>query len=43
MNLTTEIPIDVLREVAEWMDLQRPVWGRFMEVVDEYPKEEGAK
>jgi hypothetical protein len=26
-----------------WWDLQRPVWGRFMEVVDEYPKEEGAK
>ena len=38
MNLTTEIPIDVLREVAEWMDRQRAVWGRFMEVVDEFLK-----
>ena len=34
---------DVLREVAEWMDRQRAVWGRFMDVVDEYLKEEGAK
>jgi hypothetical protein len=33
----------VLREVAEWMDRQRAVWGRFMDVVDEYLKEEGAK
>jgi hypothetical protein len=32
----------VLREVAEWMDRQRAVWGRFMDV-DEYLKEEGAK
>jgi hypothetical protein len=29
--------------VAEWMDRQRAVWGRFMDVVDEYVKEEGAK
>ena len=35
--------LDVLREVAEWMDRQRAVWGRFMDVVDEYLKEEGAK
>jgi hypothetical protein len=33
----------VLREVAEWMDRQRAFWGRFMDVVDEYLKEEGAK
>ena len=37
------LELDVLREVAEWMDLQRAVWGRFMDVVDEYLKEEGAK
>jgi hypothetical protein len=30
-------------EVAEWMDLQRAVWSRFMDVVDEYLKDEGAK
>ena len=35
--------LDVLREVAEWMDRQRAVWSRFMDVVDEYLKEEGAK
>ena len=37
------LEVDVLREVAEWMDRQRAVWGRFMDVVDEYLKEEGAK
>ena len=37
------LELDVLREVAEWMDRQRAVWGRFMDVVDEYLKEEGAK
>ena len=31
------------REVAEWMDRQRAVWSRFMDVVDEYLKEEGTK
>ena len=31
------------REVAEWMDRQRAVWSRFMDVVDEYLEEEGAK
>jgi DNA-binding transcriptional ArsR family regulator len=36
------LELDVLREVAEWMDRQRAVWGRFMDVVDEYLKEEGA-
>jgi hypothetical protein len=29
--------------VAEWMDRQRTVWSRFMDVVVEYLKEEGAK
>jgi hypothetical protein len=29
--------------VAEWMDRQRAVWSRFMDVVDEYLKEERAK
>jgi len=33
----------VLREVAEWMDRQRAVWGSFIGVVEEYLKEEGAK
>jgi len=37
------LELDVLREVAEWMDRQRAVWGRFMDVVDEYLKDEGAK
>jgi DNA-binding transcriptional ArsR family regulator len=37
------LELDVLREVAEWMDRQRAVWSRFMDVVDEYLKEEGAK
>jgi hypothetical protein len=37
------LELDVLREVAEWMDRQRTVWSRFMDVVDEYLKEEGAK
>ena len=37
------LELDVLREVAEWMDRQRAVWGRFIDVVDEYLKEEGAK
>ncbi|MGH3148604.1 MAG: hypothetical protein ACRDTR_22730, partial [Rubrobacter sp.] len=35
--------LDVHRELAEWMDCQRAVWGRFMDVVYEYLKEEGAK
>jgi hypothetical protein len=37
------LELAVLREVAEWMDRQRAVWSRFMDVVDEYLKEEGAK
>ena len=37
------LELDVLREVAEWMDRRRAVWSRFMDVVDEYLKEEGAK
>ena len=37
------LELDVLREVAKWMDRRRAVWGRFMDVVDEYLKEEGAK
>ena len=37
------LELDVLREVAEWMDRQRAVWGRFMDVVDDDLKEEGAK
>ena len=36
------LELDVLREVAEWMDRQRAVWSRFLDVVDEYLKEEGA-
>ena len=37
------LELDVHREVAEWMDRQRAVGGRFMDLVDEYLKEEGAK
>ena len=38
------LKLDVLCEVAEWMDRQGAVWGGFMDdVVDEYLKEEGAK
>jgi DNA-binding transcriptional ArsR family regulator len=37
------LELDVLREVAEWMDRQLAVWGCFMDVVDEYLKEEGVK
>lgn len=37
------LELDVLCEVAEWMDRRRAVWDRFMDVVDEYLKEEGAK
>jgi DNA-binding transcriptional ArsR family regulator len=31
---------DVLSEAADWMDRQRALWGRLMEVVDEYLKED---
>jgi DNA-binding transcriptional ArsR family regulator len=37
------LELDVHREVPEWMDRQRAVWSRFLDVVDEYLKEEGAK
>jgi len=37
------LEVDVLCEVTPWMDRQRAVWARFMDVVDEYLKEEGAK
>jgi hypothetical protein len=33
----------VHHEVAEWMDRQPALWGRFMNVVDEDLKEEAAK
>jgi DNA-binding transcriptional ArsR family regulator len=32
------LELDVHREVAEWMDRQRAVWGRFLDVVDVYLK-----
>ena len=38
-----ELELAVLGEVAEWMDRQRAHWGRFMDVVDDYLKEEQAK
>jgi DNA-binding transcriptional ArsR family regulator len=31
---------DVLSEAADWMDRQRAIWGRLLDVVDEYLKEE---
>jgi DNA-binding transcriptional ArsR family regulator len=33
------LELDTLREAAEWMDRQRALWGRFMDVVDDYLKE----
>jgi DNA-binding transcriptional ArsR family regulator len=37
------LEVDVLREVTQWMDRQRDILSRFMDVFDEYLKEEGAK
>ena len=34
------LELDVLGEAAEWMDRQRAEWTRFMDVVDDYLKEE---
>jgi DNA-binding transcriptional ArsR family regulator len=31
---------EALGEAAEWMDRQRVLWGRLMDTVDEYLKEE---
>jgi DNA-binding transcriptional ArsR family regulator len=31
---------EALTDAAEWMDEQRALWGRLMEVVDEYLKED---
>ena len=33
------LELDVHREVAEWMDRQRALWGRLFDAVDEYLKE----
>jgi DNA-binding transcriptional ArsR family regulator len=37
------LELDVLREAAEWMDEQRTQWVRFMDVVEDYLKEERAR
>jgi hypothetical protein len=37
------LEVDVLREVTPWMDRQRDILSRFIDVFDEYLKEEGAK
>jgi DNA-binding transcriptional ArsR family regulator len=37
------LELDTLREVAEWMDRQRALWGRMFDVVDEYLNEEEQK
>ena len=34
---------DVMSEAADWMDRQRALWGRLIDFVDEYLKEEGSK
>ena len=34
------LELEVLGEAAEWMDRQRAEWTRFMDVVDDYLKEE---
>ena len=31
---------EALTDAAEWMDQQRALWGRLMDVVDEYLKED---
>ena len=33
----------VLSEAADWMDRQRALWGRMVDVVDEYLKEEESR
>jgi len=40
-RLTLEL--DSLREVAEWMDRQRALWGGMFDVVDEYLNEEESR
>jgi DNA-binding transcriptional ArsR family regulator len=37
------LDLETLREAAEWMDRQRTVWGRFMDTVDDYLKEDRAR
>jgi DNA-binding transcriptional ArsR family regulator len=34
---------DALTEAAEWMDRQRALWGRLLDVVDEYLKEDKSR
>jgi DNA-binding transcriptional ArsR family regulator len=34
------LELEVLGAAATWMDRQRALWGRFMDVVDEYLEEE---
>lgn len=35
-----QLELETLRGAAEWMDRQRAVWGRMLDVVDEYLTEE---
>jgi DNA-binding transcriptional ArsR family regulator len=37
------LELETLREVAEWMDRQRDLWGRMFDAVDDYLKEEGQR
>lgn len=34
---------EALTDAAEWMDRQRALWGRLMDVVDEYLKEDSSE
>jgi len=34
---------DALSEAADWMDSQRAVWSRLLDVVDDYLKEEASR
>jgi DNA-binding transcriptional ArsR family regulator len=35
-----QLELETLRGAAEWMDRQRALWGRMLDVVDEYLTEE---
>ena len=37
------LEIETLRGAAEWMDRQRALWGRLIDVVDEYLSEKEPK
>ena len=40
---TLTLEPEALGEAAEWMDRQRALWGRLLDVVDEYLKEDQSR